>query len=96
MGMFDWYEDAQLKVGPRGMHAYHVGDAVPIKDGVYLAWEGVVVVHGGELLAVHPRLTLKWGEEIDPDKLIELLDDQRFAQAPAPARPGRGAAEGEG
>lgn len=73
MGIYDIYgkEGAQLKVGPCVQHCYNVGDNVPLPDGVYLAWEGVVVVVEGKLAATFDHLWDKWGRIIFPHDALE-------------------------
>ena len=76
MGMFDTFDGADLKVGPRDMAIYKPGDAVPIEDGVYLAWEGIVVIHEGRLIRSFPSLLTKWGEEISAERALHIIDSQ--------------------
>jgi len=71
---YDYYEGCQIKVGTgttREFHTYKVGDDVPIPDGVYLAYEGVVVVKDGIFFAQFDSLQHKWGEAIDIKKVLD-------------------------
>lgn len=71
MGLYDVYSDVQLKVGPCVCETYEIGDKVPIADGVYVGYEGLVVVIGGYFVAVFEKLTTKWGFELTPGVLLE-------------------------
>jgi len=78
MGVYDHYgeEAVQLKVGPCELKQYNVGDKVDIRDGVYIGWEGIVVIHEGKLLHVYPCLITKYGEELYPgDVMRNLLEE---------------------
>ena len=70
MGVYDEYAGLQLKVGPRRLDQYIVGDKVPIEDGVYVAWGGVVVVKGGMFIAAFEHLLTKWGGVIEPEDVL--------------------------
>ena len=72
MGMYDYFGDVQLKVGDCCMNNYKIGDAVPIADGVYVGYEGVVVIQTGLFIAFHPKLKDKWGNEIDMENTMKL------------------------
>lgn len=63
MGVYDEYGErhVQLKVGERSMKHFVIGDPVSIPDGVYIGWEGVVVISDGILIAEFSELTKKWG-----------------------------------
>lgn len=39
------------------MAEFKIGDTVPIADGVYLGWDGVVVIDGGRFLAEFDSIT---------------------------------------
>ena len=75
MGMFDDYGTVQLKVGPCEMLSFKPGDEVPIPDGVYVAWGGVVVIHGGRFVGEWTVLTTKWGTEVDPGVALYAMQD---------------------
>lgn len=69
MGLYDYFgiEGIQLKAGECNMLDYSVGDDVPLADGVYVAYEGLVVIRDGKLLATFPngQLFNKWGGFIE-------------------------------
>jgi hypothetical protein len=52
------------------MSCYRVGDSAPISDGVYLGYDGVVVVKDGKLMMVEPVVHSSWGRELKPIDLI--------------------------
>ena len=79
MGMFDYYGDAQLKVGDDlACRDFQVGDEVPIPDGVYLDWEYVVVVHDGRLVRVDSHLFTKWGDRLSPEIGLRVIEDRKL------------------
>ena len=68
MGIYDtyWSKDGmysvQLKVGPNlSLHNFDIGDKVDIEDGVYVSFEGVVVIVNNKLAAVFGHLHDKIG-----------------------------------
>jgi len=66
--------EIQLKIGYPIMREYEVGDKVPLSDGVYLGYEGIVVVVGGVFVAeFKTHLFSKWGNEIDYKKVLDDL-----------------------
>jgi hypothetical protein len=74
MGLYDTYGDdqeIQLKVGNPDMHHYKVGDIVEIPDGVYVGWEGVVIISGSKLVASSSKIFNKWGGELNKEDLIK-------------------------
>ena len=70
MGVYDEYAGLQLKVGPCQLGQYALGDKVPIDDGVYVAWGGVVVIRNGLFVAAFEHLLSKWGDVIDPEDVL--------------------------
>lgn len=70
MAIFDYYGEMQLKVGDVCMAEYQLFDAVPIPDGVYVAWEGIIVVIHGQWVAQFEYLTDKWGGSVRPEKIL--------------------------
>jgi hypothetical protein len=70
MGMFDTYEDVQLKVGPCFLNTYKVGDVVGLPDGVYLGYEGAVVVIDNKFTARFPYILNKWGGRVETADVI--------------------------
>jgi len=75
MGLFDYFgeEGIQLKAGECQMFDYHVGEDVPLADGVYVAYEGLVVVKSGKLLMTFPEgfLYNKWGGELYEQGILD-------------------------
>ena len=73
MGMYDEFGDnrIQLKIGPCDLSHYRIGMTVPVDDGIYIAYEGAVVVKDGKLVATDLKLFDKWGKLIEPGEYIE-------------------------
>ena len=65
MGVYDTFGECQIKAGPCMLKEYVVGERVPLPDGVYVSYDGVVVVVRGVFVAEFPTLTDKWGGEMD-------------------------------
>ena len=62
MGVYDIYGDVQLKVSENVCCKYHeIGDKVNISDGIYVGYEGVVVVVDGTFVAQFHEIRDKWG-----------------------------------
>ena len=74
MGVYDYYSDIQLKVGPCVMNAYEIGDTVPIDDGIYVAREGIVVIHNHEFIARFDNIFTKWGDTVDLQTILDPHD----------------------
>ncbi len=70
MGMYDEYAGVQLKVGPCTLREYKMGEPVGIHDGVYVGYEGIVVVHEGILVAVHKNIYDKWGGIVSTSDIL--------------------------
>jgi len=66
MGVFDSYgkQGVQLKIGDPSLDHFKEGDEVNIVDGIYLGYEGAVVVIDGKLAKVFSYLKDKWGGRI--------------------------------
>lgn len=81
MGMYNTYGNVQLKVGDElTLSEFGVGDEVDIPDGVYVGYEGVVVIIDGKLAKVFPTLLNKYGgeyniEEIIPNPLKDIVEE---------------------
>ncbi len=72
MGMYDTYDGMQMKVGPRILSTYEIGDEVPIDDGIYYSPnEGFIVIHDGTLIMSPEFLTDKWGNELLANMLVD-------------------------
>lgn len=66
MGVYDEYNEIQLKVGECVLRNYEIGDAVEISDGVYVAPDGTVIIKDGKLLTTFEKDQVwdKWGVSI--------------------------------
>lgn len=82
MGVFDSYLDVQLKLGDPVARQYELGDKVHIPDGIYMGWEGIVVVHNGKFIARHRALTTKWGNKISPKIILEKENPSPLLESP--------------
>lgn len=71
MGLYDNYGDCQIKAGACLYDNYQIGDKAELWDGVYVAYEGVVVIKDGIFVAKFPQLFDKWGGMIN---LRDVLD----------------------
>ena len=62
MGLYNTYEDVALKVGSN-LHLanFKIGDQVDIPDGVYVGFEGIVVITEGVFVAKFKHFIDKWG-----------------------------------
>lgn len=76
MGLFDDYAGVQLKIGDADMASFQVGDTVPIPDGVYLGWEGVIVVQEGRLLCAFQEVVTKWGQPLSTERVLKALQGE--------------------
>ena len=67
MGVYDCYgkHGIQMKIGPCELKQYNEGDKVDILDGIYVANEGIVVIHNGKLLATYETLYDKYGSVLE-------------------------------
>jgi hypothetical protein len=76
MGIFDTYgkQGVQLKVGDPSLQYYKEGDEVGIADGVYLGYEGAVVILDGKLARVFDYLKNKWGGKIKVKDIIDPVN----------------------
>lgn len=70
MGVYDCYGDAQLKIGPCILKQYNEGDKVPIYDGVYIAYEGAVVIKDGVFVGLFENIYNKWGGTIKTSQVL--------------------------
>ena len=74
MGVYDIFGDegAQIKAGPCEMRHYAVGDpCAEYRDGVYLSYEGAVIIVGGVFQGVLPLMD-KWGGELHAASIIRM------------------------
>lgn len=74
MGCYDTFGTipVQLKAGECAMIHYELGDVVPIDDGVYLAYEGAVVIIKGKVAMVTKQVQDKWGGKINLAKVTNM------------------------
>jgi|WetSurMetagenome_2_1015567.scaffolds.fasta_scaffold1712409_1 hypothetical protein len=73
MGIYDTYEGCQIKVGHSSMKEFIVGDKVDIPDGIYITFDGIVIIKNSTFIGVNEKIFNKWGAEIDQEKLINLI-----------------------
>jgi len=73
MGVYDIYgeAEAQLKVGPCILKKYKEGDIVRIRDGAYIAYEGIVVIKNGIFVGLFEDVYNKWGGKMIPSDIID-------------------------
>ena len=66
MGVYDTYgnKQVQLKIGDPSLEHFKEGADVNIADGIYLGYEGAVVIIDGKLAKVFSYLKDKWGGKI--------------------------------
>ena len=76
MGIYDTYgkQGVQLKVGDPSLDHFKEGDEVSIADGVYLGYEGAVVIVDGKLAKVFSYLKDKWGGKIRVRDIINPIN----------------------
>lgn len=71
MGCYDTFGELgiQLKCTECLLDHFNVGDKVPLPDGIYVGYEGCVVVYQGEFVAELPleEVRDKWGCPIEID-----------------------------
>lgn len=76
MGAYDTYgeQGIQIKIGECDGRHYRVGESVLIPDGIYLGYEGVVVIQDGRLAMTVDSITTKWGDILRPETVIGRLN----------------------
>ncbi len=71
--------DIQMKNGPCMLNVYWPGQPADIPDGVYLSFDGVVVILGGKVAIVTDTVVDKWGAEHNAsnenDDLWKAIED---------------------
>lgn len=72
MGVFDTYGITQLKVGDCNFNQYNIGDKVEIPDGVYISYDGAVVVNDGVFICFFERLFDKWGNPLSIENILDV------------------------
>jgi hypothetical protein len=72
MGAYDIYgkRGMQIKAGERLMNTYKIGDKTTLKDGIYIALEGAIVIHKGKFIAEFDQLIDKWGGIVSCSDII--------------------------
>jgi len=80
MRIFDTYgpKRIQIKLGPCKLKHYKIGDKAPMKNGVYVGWNGCVVVLKGKVAATFPDVTSTWGKPISPEVILNTQPDAKF------------------
>jgi len=71
MGTPDNYGNVQLKVGEYYCRHFNLGDPSPIRDGIYIGYEGAIVIRNGIFVAESSDIFDKWGDRIN---LTAFLD----------------------
>lgn len=76
MGTYNTYIDGekqcQLKIGDTSeMICFNAGDKVPIQDGLYLEYGGIVIVKNGIFVGIFDQLIDKWGGIVDHRKIVD-------------------------
>jgi hypothetical protein len=76
MGVYDTYgrQAVQLKIGDPSLDHFKEGDEVNIADGVYLGYEGAVVIIDGKLAKVFSYVKDKWGGKIRVRDIINPIN----------------------
>lgn len=80
MGLYDEYIDGgvyvQIKASndDESMPTRKVGERVPLEDGIYIGYEGAVVIKNGVFVAAFDELNDKWGGVLvtEFDELLNL------------------------
>lgn len=70
VSIYDDYAGVQIKMRSTGK-SFLVGMRVPLKDGVYLGYEGVVVVINNMFAKKFLFLTSKWGHRFRVQKILD-------------------------
>ena len=73
MGTYNTYGDngIQLKVGDLCLQHFEVGSKVDIEDGIYIAYEGIIVIKDGIFIAEFDQLIDKWGGILPLDEILD-------------------------
>ena len=71
MGVFDTFGGyvTQIKIGECTFHHHKIGAEVKIPDGIYIGFEGIVVIKDGRFIAdfYSDKIFNKWGGSIEID-----------------------------
>lgn len=81
MGIYNTFGslEVQLKIMEGESDLKEIGDEVNEPDGIYVGYEGCVVIQGGKFIAEFSCLYDKWGGEINAQKLLD--DENPLSQA---------------
>lgn len=74
MGVHDIYGKCQIKYGPCELKKFSIGDKVPIEDGAYISYEGIVVILHGQFIAEFPDLRTKYGGRLQPLEIVNRVN----------------------
>lgn len=76
--MYDIYGEfeTQVKAGNCEMKHYRLYDKCDLKDGVYLSYEGIVVVQHGVFIAEFStsKIKDKWGSSLDLRAILDSVN----------------------
>lgn len=67
MGVYNIYGNVQIKIGDVFMKTFKLGDQSELPDGVYIGYEGVIVIHKGIFIAEFEHVHNKWGDGLKID-----------------------------
>jgi len=74
MGCFDTVgkEYIQLKCTECIMAHYEIGDKIPLSEGLYISYEGWLVVKNDKVLMTGTHIYDKWGNVLEPSKIMDI------------------------
>jgi hypothetical protein len=74
MGCFDTYgkHTIQIKAGERKLNHYNIGNKTTLKDGIYIGYEGAVVIKKHIVVAEFDHVTDKWGNKLNCHDIISI------------------------
>lgn len=70
MFSFNTYGNVQLQLAPRDFTEYHVGDQVPLADGIYCGNEGFIAVANGKFVLETQTMTSTHGKTLFPEHAL--------------------------
>ena len=74
MGLYNTYGNVQMKCGDyRQFQTYKIGDKCDLEDGIYIGWEGAIVIKDGKFVAEFPTIHDKFGTEVSCKYLTNLF-----------------------
>lgn len=72
MGVYNTYGNVQLKVGADlECRDIKIGEDAGISDGIYVGYEGFVIVLNGKFVAEFSHALDKWGGFITPKEMMD-------------------------